>query len=298
MYTHITIEQKSVTILHKPIPKLILHKPILNKPILHKPIPQPILHKPISKSMAIESLSDEALIQKLSGVHISSASEDSSIKIHQAHVIERDWNLAIIAKVIAQKPLNDTSLINSLIRLWKINPDTKFSPQGSGKFLVTFKSENEMNRILFKGPWIVRNELIVVQKIKGEEDLIGEVVNHVELWMQLHHLPLEQISNNGISQIIEHLGEPISKPINIFVNGYKATKIRVLLPLQAPLKDSLSLALPNQKTKMIYLVYEKLPKVCTFCGIIGHEVTSCMDLSRIERLIHNPIANELAKKRL
>ena len=49
---------------------------------------------------------------------------------------------------------------------------------------------------------------------------------------------------------------------------------------------------PNQGEIWVYLVFEKLGRICTFCAMLGHELNSCADRLRLTRLKNSSVGQE------
>jgi Zinc knuckle len=72
-----------------------------------------------------------------------------------------------------------------------------------------------------------------------------------------------------------------------FIVGRKFYKVKVLLPVNQPLKDKLKVLHPSLGLFLVYFVYDKTNRVCSFCGCLGHELPSCRTYGRLLRLTND-----------
>ncbi len=116
----------------------------------------------------------------------------------------------------------------------------------------------------------------------------GLQLNFVSLWIQLHGLPLEYQHPN----LAVHMGHMLgmyeridwtdSTPRNI-----RFMRIRVHVDPWMPLVAGFLLRLENRDRIWIQCRYECVYKVCTKCGLIGHNRPQCKYLlSEVEHFFH------------
>lgn len=173
-------------------------------------------------------------------------------------------------------------------RIWAAQPDTTFSMIVLNLYIVDFTSERELLRVMNRGVWTYRGEIVAIQRIRGPTDLIRPQVWNLEVWVQWHGIPLESITKEGLVEISTRVGKPRSEVYEAFANGKKFFRIKMMIPIEAKLKPFLNATHPNLGPFNIYLVYEKLTKVCLFCARMGHKRLDCPDNIRIERLREDP----------
>lgn len=175
-----------------------------------------------------------------------------------------------------------------MTRIWATQPETTFSLIGINMYLVEFTSEKELLRIMNRGVWTYREEVVTIQRIRGSADLIRPHVRNLDVWVQWHGIPLEEITKQGLLEISTKVGKPKSDVYEAFANGKKFFRIKMMIPVDAKLKQNLTATHPILGPLNIYLVYEKLTKVCLFCAKIGHNRLDCPDKIRMESLREDP----------
>nr|GEV25139.1 hypothetical protein [Tanacetum cinerariifolium] len=63
--------------------------------------------------------------------------------------------------------------------------------------------------VLEEGPWMIRNNLIILKKWTMNTSLLKEELSHVPIWVKFHDVPLKVFDEEGISIIGSHRGKPI-----------------------------------------------------------------------------------------
>lgn len=88
------------------------------------------------------------------------------------------------------------------------------------------------------------------------------------------------------------MGTPISDLVDRFANGKKFFKIKLSIDIKEAIKDKVNFLHPLKGETTAYLVYEKLGRLCNFCGRLGHELNSCADRTKLVRIKNSMKAQE------
>ncbi|KAF3334051.1 Zinc knuckle [Carex littledalei] len=128
-----------------------------------------------------------------------------------------------------------------------------------------------------RGPWTYMQDLALVAHCASANEVNDSKLNQVELWVQYHNTPFETLTENSVTRITEPVGIALSESIAAYHNGKQFFRIKILVPLTEPVKDKLTVDHPTQGEIEVFLVYEKIGRICLFCGSMGHEISSCTD---------------------
>jgi 14-3-3 protein epsilon len=108
-----------------------------------------------------------------------------------------------------------------------------------GLFLFQFYHKVDKDRVLNGGPWHFENHMLVLHEVK-EGYLFNQIpLNHVDMWVKIHHLPAGFMT--------QRIGEQMRNVIGKFIqydasnNGFWRTyiRIRVRLGVRIPIKKEL-----------------------------------------------------------
>ena len=79
----------------------------------------------------------------------------------------------------------------------------------NGQFLFKFKSIEGMESVIEKGPWMVNNKPLFVQRWNPEMNMTKLEPKKLPVWVKLVNIPLEAWSVDGISALASSVGLPI-----------------------------------------------------------------------------------------
>jgi hypothetical protein len=99
-------------------------------------------------------------------------------------------------------------------------------------------------------------------------------LNFINVWIQIHKLPIGYRNESLIKNLVEKkVGKCISVELNVQGIG-NFVRVRVRLDVRLPLARVVTIS--REKQREFYAVkYEKIPRFCGFCGLLGHIHTEC-----------------------
>lgn len=63
-----------------------------------------------------------------------------------------------------------------------------------------------MEKVLKKDPWSYRQDLIAMRRARCQSEVSVNHVTHIGIWTQIHNVPLEVVSAEGITIMVAKLG--------------------------------------------------------------------------------------------
>ena len=156
----------------------------------------------------------------------------------------------------------------------------------NGFFFFKFDSQAGLDAILEGGPWMIKNSPIILKKWTMNTSLKKEELTRIPVWVKLHDVPLQVFSEDGISIIATHLGNPImldSYTSAMCIDSWgRSSFARCLIEIesQAALKESITVGVPlvdslGFTSEIIRVEYEWKPPRCDVCLIFGHSTDCC-----------------------
>ena len=157
---------------------------------------------------------------------------------------------------------------------------------GDGVYLFKFATKEGVDCVLERGPWLIRNSPIILNKWTPTLSLNRNEVNKVPVWIKMHKVPLVAYSEDGLSLIATQVGKPImldSFTSSMCVDSWgRISFARALVELSADseLKSQVTMAIPNEEgngftTEIINVEYEWKPPHCGECKTFGHALIEC-----------------------
>jgi Domain of unknown function (DUF4283) len=233
-------------------------------------------------------LNNEELIERFMTLNAHEKLPPQELMLANQAFTDRDWSKCMIAKVISDKIVLDTQFVTTMARVWDIGQEGTIVPIEKNTYLIQCVNACEVSKLITRGSWNYRADLVALKKAEGPSDLNSEFVQSMELWVQLHRVPPEVFSEEGLAMLAMKVGTPMSDVQRVMIGGQRCYKVKVILPIKAPLQDRLIINHPRMGQIVIALVYERVNRACTFCGLVGHEIGNCQDRLRITRLKYEP----------
>jgi hypothetical protein len=143
-------------------------------------------------------------------------------------------------------------------------------------FLFKFSSKKEADLVCKNGLWSFDRNLLILNRISGNEQPSELAMNKASLWVRVYDLPLKLRSEAMAKKLGNILGmfeEMDMKEVNTM---RKFLRIRTSLDLTKPLKRGSKLHFQGKDIWVDYK-YERLPNFCFVCGRIGHQMRDCED---------------------
>jgi Domain of unknown function (DUF4283)/Zinc knuckle len=231
------------------------------------------------------NLSDDELIAQFSLLNAGGTTGEADRLMMPPNALNtRNWSLCVVVRVITDRMMMDTHFVDTIMRVWNLSPQSSIEAVAKATYLVQFSDTVVMHNVLNKGIWTYRTELVALRRATKPADLTQEFVHSAELVVQLHNIPPETFSPQGIYLMMESTGTVLTEVSDFLLNEKKVYRAKVLLPLNQPLKDCIVTSHSDLGLITSYIVYERLHRACFFCGLIGHEMGNCATRLRLARL--------------
>lgn len=133
------------------------------------------------------------------------------------------------------------------------------------------------DRILLSNPWIFRNSWLVIKPWNRETNISNLDFDHVPIWIQLWGLPNYCKTKMMEESLGALLGNVESVEFYEYPGKNKIIKIKVAINLHEPIQTGIHVGNPIDGTTWIDFRYEKLPRICYKCGLIGHAENLCQN---------------------
>lgn len=230
---------------------------------------------------------DEAPIHKFAGLQTGSSEAMTKVVIPPSEATSKNWALCLKVAIITDRMVFNNQFENQMRKVKAVKLGTLFRPMERGTFLVEFVDEKDKLRVQNEGPWVYRQDLVATQPCSSLEDA-AKWITHGEVWIQFHNIQSEVLNEEGLHRVAKLVGKTLSDPVVGFINGKHLFKVKVQIPLEKLLNDRVKVEHLTMGDILAYVVYEKIGRLCRFCGHLGHEIDSCPDRVRLARIRNSP----------
>lgn len=173
---------------------------------------------------------DEALIRKFAGLQTGQQEEEAVVYIPLQATSVRNWNLCLVAKVLTDRAVFEAQFERAMRRVWGLSPTSTLHMVDRGFYLVECSTDGEFQRIMNEGPWLYRQDLVLVADCPSLDHLNDLGLQHAEVWVQFHNMPVESLTEEGLLLVTKKVGIAISDPLFAHLNGKQFTRVRMFLP--------------------------------------------------------------------
>ncbi|GJX35827.1 reverse transcriptase domain-containing protein, partial [Tanacetum coccineum] len=186
------------------------------------------------------------------------------------------------------KSLAFTIVQNYVNNVWAKFGLSKLMKTDNGVFLFKFDTKSGMDQVIERGPWLIRNTPLILNKWAPNISLKPDEVTTVPVWVKLYNVPVVAYSEDGLSLIATQVGKPImldSFTSSMCVDSWgRISFARALIEIHAnsELKKEVKMAIPIDDvdgsgyiSEVIQVEYEWTPPHCLDCKLFGHNSEKC-----------------------
>jgi hypothetical protein len=181
------------------------------------------------------------------------------------------WSMCAIAFLLDYRRFSVPHLQQLINDAWRIQGNVTVVGRDSHYYILRFNDLDDLIYACTEGPWAVDGALLVLERWRSNLVIHGLHLNFVSLWIQLHGLPLEYqhpelaIRMGHMLGMYKRIDWDTSTTRNILF-----MRIRVRVDPWLPLMAGFMLRLDNGERVWIQCRYERVHKICTKCGLLGH----------------------------
>uniref|UniRef100_A0A803QIL2 DUF4283 domain-containing protein n=1 Tax=Cannabis sativa TaxID=3483 RepID=A0A803QIL2_CANSA len=186
-------------------------------------------------------------------------------------------SLCAMGRFCSNRPISRSLLKTILRRVWGIaekdwGVEIKHTTKESSFLVFSFKSSQDLDRILTKNPWFLNNGLLIVERLEGIPLIWDKVLTRFPLSGRILQLPTRSITQGNLERLAGFAGEVIE------VQKADVTKIVTkeffTFKLWCDIFDPICpgfLFLSEGRKIWLPFRYDRLPFMCFKCGFVGHD---------------------------
>lgn len=182
------------------------------------------------------------------------------------------WKRCMIVKVLGRNVA--VSMLNRKLReMWKPMGVMDLPRQF---FMIRFEKEEEYLGALTGGPWRVFGSYLLTKAWSPDFDPLRDEIVTTPVWVRLSNLPVNFYHKSILMRIVKGLGELIKVDLTT-LNFERARFARICVEVN--LKKSLK-GTVMVNGERYYVSYKGLSAICSKCGLYGHLVHTCPQVSQ------------------
>ena len=184
-----------------------------------------------------------------------------------------------LAKVSSSKAFSHTAFFANMKYAWNLAKDARFKAIEENLFVVQFSCLGDWSKVMDEGPWFFRGHAVLLEEYDGITKPSKVQFNHLAMWVRIYDLPTGFRTKNIGRQLGDKIGKFLKVELDDDFSGWRDyLRIRIKMDISKPLTRIIYVSLgADGKREAFRVKYEKLPKFCAVCGLIGHADTECGD---------------------
>jgi hypothetical protein len=124
------------------------------------------------------------------------------------------------------------------------------------------------------GPWLFRQNIVCIEEYDGLGNPDTIDLNFFDTWLQIHKLPVGYRNIALIKNLTEKkVGTVLKVETNVQGMG-NFVRVKIRLDVRKTLARFVSIVRGGQR-EIYKIQYEKMPRFCGACGILGHSHLEC-----------------------
>ncbi|XP_019199083.1 PREDICTED: uncharacterized protein LOC109192836 [Ipomoea nil] len=175
------------------------------------------------------------------------------------------WSL--VGRFLTRKLVKLEFMREVLALVWQSVQGVQVTEIQPRLFLFVFFHKTDMERILNDGPWAYENATLVCRQVVDGMRPEDVVLDTVDMWVQVHGLPMGHTSEKILEQVGNYLGGFVKFDDRLLNVPWKAFyRIRVAIPVDKPIKRRMNFVKRDKSTCWVSFKYERLHNFCFYCG--------------------------------
>ncbi|KAF4396512.1 hypothetical protein F8388_005782 [Cannabis sativa] len=192
-------------------------------------------------------------------------------------------SLCAMGRFCSNRPISRSLLRTILGRVWGIadrnwGVEIKHTIKEASFLVFSFKSSQDLDKILTKNPWFLNNGLLIVERMTEMPINWDKVLTKFPLSGRILNLPTSSITQGNLNRLAGFAGDTIEVQkadlTKIVTKGFFTFK--VWCDINIPLCAGFLFSSEGRKVWLPFR-YDCLPFMCFKCGFVGHDTRICAE---------------------
>lgn len=160
---------------------------------------------------------------------------------------------------------------SKLADVWKPAMGISIKDLEHDVFLFQFFRKEDLQWVLQGGSWSFDNVMLALEMVDAGENPVNVNTWFVNIWIQLHNLPLGYMKEIVGRQFGNLFGEFLEYDGKNNTSIWRdCIRVRIRLDVRKPIKRKKKIAKKDGTTFVVVCKYERLGEFCFCCGMVTH----------------------------
>lgn len=220
---------------------------------------------------------------KYRDIDVQLANLDIEEEENESFVIDADieedvnrYDLCLVGRFLTEKTINLRAMKTKMADVWKPTLGISIKELEQGIYLFQFFHKEDLQWVVKGGPWMFDNAMMVLEPIAAGEDPLQVPLWHVNIWIQIHDLPMGFMTEAVGQQLGNFFGEFLEYDAkNNSTIWRECMRVRIRLDVRKPLRRKKKIVKKDGKEFVVTCKYERLGEFCFSCGMVSHTDRFC-----------------------
>ncbi|GJY09971.1 hypothetical protein Tco_0378156 [Tanacetum coccineum] len=210
---------------------------------------------------------------------------DCVLPVENVHAAQHKFANSLVGFFVGKKVAFQL-VQNYVMNTWGKFGFQKVMRDDDNVYYFKFTSKMGLEQVLERGPWLIRNQPLILTRWSPNMNLSKDTVTKVPIWVKVHKVPVVAYSDDGLSLIATQIGKPVM--LDAFTSsmcaepwgrlGYARALIEVTDKRE--LKKEVTMAIPiingeGHTLEKMNVEYEWQPPRCSECQVFGNATEQC-----------------------
>lgn len=177
----------------------------------------------------------------------------------------------LVSKLWTDNSYNVRAFKQTMTQAWRHKNPIEIQDLNKNLFLFRFSSKRDAENVSRNGPWSFDRNLLILERVTGEERSSDLEMYHVSFWVRVYDLPLKLRSDSMAKKLVDIVGKFEEADLKDSNRLGRSLRVKVAIDIRKPLKRGTVVRYQGRDLR-VYFKYERLPNFCFVCGRIGHQM--------------------------
>ncbi|KAH9697145.1 CCHC-type domain-containing protein [Citrus sinensis] len=190
-----------------------------------------------------------------------------------------DSRFCLVGRFLTDKVISFPAMKNTMASLWRPVKGVCIKDLSPTLFLFQFFHEVDVKRVLESGPWTFDQHILILKRLKENEQPQNVLLCFTSFWIQVYNLPIGFMSEKILKDIGNYIGTFLESDAHKLMGVWRNyMRIRVSIDVRKPLKRRMKMKKAGGDWIWVDFKYERLNIFCFICGLLGHTEKQCPKL--------------------
>ncbi|XP_058726490.1 uncharacterized protein LOC131597843 [Vicia villosa] len=201
--------------------------------------------------------------------------EEEGITAEADEICEEEvFHRTLVGRLWTNNSFNARAFTNTMIGAWRLQSPVETHELSKNLFLFRFSIKRDMENVLRQGPWSFDRNLLVLDRVSGDEQPSALNLHYGTFWVRIYDLPLKLRTEAMARKLGGILGSFEEMDHREAHKNGRFLRIKATIDLKQPLKRGTVVRF-KEKNLRVHFKYERLPTFCFICGRLGHQLKDC-----------------------